>query len=90
MMRARNDRKQPATKPVTVDHDVEREEDGARAVRGDFEHPHREGPGISADGARGGVVPDAPQPACERRGQVGAGEMIRKTRANLGLVLDQR
>jgi hypothetical protein len=45
MVRARNGRKQPATKPVTVDHDIEREKDGARAVRGDLENPHREGQG---------------------------------------------
>ena len=43
MVRARNDREKTATKPVAVDHDVEREKDGARAVRSDLEDAHREG-----------------------------------------------
>ena len=90
MVRARDDREKPATKPVAVDHDVEREKDGARAVRGDLEDAHREGEDRCADGTRESLVLDVPQPVRERRCQVGAGEIIRKACAKRGLLLDQR
>lgn len=50
MVRARDNREKTATKPVAVDHDVEREKDSARAVRGDLEDAHRESEGRCADG----------------------------------------
>ena len=90
VVRAGDDGEKPAAKPVAVDHDVEREKDGACAVRNDLEQAHREGKGLGAEGTRERVVLHVPQPDRERRRQVGAVEMIRKACAKCGLLLDQR
>ena len=81
VVRAGDDGEEPASEPIAVDHDVEREEEGAAPVRGDGEDAQREGERRRADGDRKRVDLEAAKPIRERGGQMERGESSPRVRA---------
>src|ERR1039458_5292386 len=90
MVRAGDDGEEPSSEPIAVDHDVEREEQGAHPVRGGAKDAYGVSERRRADGARRRVVLETAKPFRERGAQMRAGELVRESRAQRRLVLEKR
>jgi hypothetical protein len=82
--------KSPPPEPIAVDDHVEPEEEGAQPVRDHSEGAQGDVERRPADDARQPVGLEAAKPGGDRRAHGKAGEMLRESRAQRGLVLEKR